>query len=150
MEFLIEQIPLLNRLSDESLYSRKNNENPGFVLEDLQEVLDQDKKTAGGAYSITYKMIESLSTAAKVELVAFYNNKVMNCDGWRIIRITPIPKRNKDLSDVKSFRPISLISCLAKTVNCMIKKRLELFIDENKLLPLGPMHTRKENQRRCA
>jgi len=53
LKFLNEQIPLENRVSDESLYSRKNNENPGFVLEDLQEVLDQDKKTAGGSDSIT-------------------------------------------------------------------------------------------------
>jgi len=108
LEFLIEQILSENRVSAESLYSRKNNEN----LEDLQEVLDQDKKTAGGAGSITYKMIKSLSTEAKVELVALYNNKVMNCDfpqEWRTIRITLIPKRNKDLSVVKNFRPISLI-----------------------------------------
>jgi len=70
-------------------------------------------------------MIEPLSTAAKVDLVALYNNKVMNCDfalELRIIRIPPIPKRNKDLSDVKNFMHNSLISCLAKKENCMIKK----------------------------
>jgi len=96
-------MPPKNRVLDENLYSRKNNENPGIVLEDIQEVLDQDRKTAGGADLINYKMIESLSTAANVEWVALYNNKVMNCDfpqEWRFIRITPIPKRNKDLSDV--------------------------------------------------
>jgi len=74
LEFLNEQIPPESRVLDENLYSRKKNENPGFVLEDLQEVLDQDKKTAGGADLITYKMIESLSTAPKFELVALYNN----------------------------------------------------------------------------
>jgi len=53
LEFLNEQIPPESRVLDENLYSRKKNENPGFVLEDLQEVLDQDKKTAGGSDSIT-------------------------------------------------------------------------------------------------
>jgi len=67
-----------------------------------------------------------------------YNDIVANCNfpkEWRFIKITPIPKKDKDLTYVENFRSISLITVMAKTVNSLVKVRLKKFTKKNKVLP---------------
>ena len=46
---------------------------------------------------------------------------------WKLANIVPIPKPNKDIDKVTSYRPISLLSVIAKT----LEKSLLLYITEN-------------------
>uniref|UniRef100_A0A2H1W2Q8 SFRICE_004948 n=1 Tax=Spodoptera frugiperda TaxID=7108 RepID=A0A2H1W2Q8_SPOFR len=51
---------------------------------------------------------------------------------WRDIYITPIPKSSP--AGVIKLRPISLISCVCKLLHSILTRRLEWFIEKNKLL----------------
>lgn len=45
--------------------------------------------------------------------------------------IIPIPKAGKDPSNVQSYRPISLTSCVAKTIGRLIKNRFADWLERN-------------------
>ena len=45
--------------------------------------------------------------------------------------IIPIPKPGKDPAEPNNYRPIALTSCLYKTLERMINKRLTWFLESN-------------------
>merc|ERR1711923_350051 len=53
---------------------------------------------------------------------------------WRTAIITPILKKGKDPSSPKSYRPISLTSCLGKLAEKMVNTRLYYWLEKNKVL----------------
>ena len=86
------------------------------------------KKSAGGDDGINYKIlkhagknvINNLAKLFTVILVAGYFPIE-----WKSVRISMIPKGNKDLKQAKNWRPISLSSCVSKLFECSIKERIE-------------------------
>ncbi len=50
---------------------------------------------------------------------------------WKTATIVPIPKQNKDLSQPKSHRPISLTSAIVKWMERILLARLSFFLDKN-------------------
>ena len=52
-------------------------------------------------------------------------------DGWQYATIIPIPKPGKDPTEPNNYRPIALTSCLCKTLERMINKRLTWFLESN-------------------
>ena len=46
----------------------------------------------------------------------------------------PISKRGKDSKNLSNYRPISLTSCLCKTMERMINTRLVWFLEKNNIL----------------
>ena len=85
-------------------------------------------KSAGGEDGINYKIlkhagknvINNMAKLFTVLLVAGYFPIA-----WRSVRISMIPKGNKDLKQAKNWRPISLSSCMSKLFECSIKERIE-------------------------
>ncbi|XP_036340383.1 Down syndrome cell adhesion molecule-like protein Dscam2, partial [Rhagoletis pomonella] len=112
---------------------------PMFEDNELKGVLkNKTKRSAGGCDQITYEMLRSLPETATKNLLTALNDAFAKCeinDSWRKVRIVPIPKANKDLSDYKNFRPIPLISVLVKSINLMIKGRLEGFLNDKNIYP---------------
>ena len=53
---------------------------------------------------------------------------------WRNAIITPILKKNKPPEDTKSYRPISLTSCVGKIAERMVNNRLYWFLESNGLI----------------
>lgn len=54
---------------------------------------------------------------------------------WKIARVTFIPKsRQSDMSDAKSYRPISLISCVGKLLEKILARRLAWFLESERAL----------------
>jgi len=53
---------------------------------------------------------------------------------WKEATILPIPKPSKDHTSPSNYRPISLTSCLCKTLERMINARLVWFLETNNLL----------------
>ena len=47
---------------------------------------------------------------------------------WKEATVIPIPKPGKDAKNPSNYRPISLTSCLCKTMERMINKRLVWFL----------------------
>ncbi|GFT05544.1 uncharacterized protein LOC103524116 [Trichonephila clavipes] len=53
---------------------------------------------------------------------------------WKKAIVVPIPKKNKPLDDLNSYRPISLTSILSKVMERMITSRLDWYLETNNLL----------------
>ena len=51
-------------------------------------------------------------------------------ESWRLATVIPIPKPNKDHAEPKNYRPIALTSCLCKTLERMINKRLVWYLEQ--------------------
>ena len=47
---------------------------------------------------------------------------------WRVALIVPIPKPNMPKRDVSGFRPISLLTCISKTLAKIFAKRRMWYI----------------------
>lgn len=56
-------------------------------------------------------------------------------DHWKTAIVIPILKPNKPAHIPKSYRPISLTSCLSKTIERMINNRLYWHIDTKNIIP---------------
>ena len=55
-------------------------------------------------------------------------------ESWELATIIPIPKPGKDHAEPNSYRPISLTSCLCKTLERMINVRLVWYLESNNLI----------------
>ncbi|KAF2358391.1 hypothetical protein FHG87_010843 [Trinorchestia longiramus] len=49
---------------------------------------------------------------------------------WQSAIIIPLPKPNKPLTSVDSYRPISLLSCVQKLMERLIVSRLTFFLEQ--------------------
>jgi hypothetical protein len=56
-------------------------------------------------------------------------------DAWKIAEIIMIPKPGKNLSEVESYRPISLLPIMSKLFAKLILKRLKPIINGKHLVP---------------
>ena len=54
-------------------------------------------------------------------------------ESWKLVTIILIPKPGKNNLYASNYRPISLTSCLCKTMERMVNKRLVWFIESNNL-----------------
>lgn len=111
-----------------------------FNIKELKLALSSKKKdTAPGIDQITYSMLKHLPVEAQETLLKIYNNiwnnKLAMPEKWKEFRIIAILKPNKDKKVGSSYRAISLIPCLIKIMNTMIKNRMEWFINKYKLIP---------------
>ena len=52
-------------------------------------------------------------------------------EDWTYATIIPIPKPKNDPAEPNNYRPIALTSCLCKTLERMINKRLTWFLESN-------------------
>ncbi|GFV30126.1 probable RNA-directed DNA polymerase from transposon BS [Trichonephila clavipes] len=62
---------------------------------------------------------------------------------WKKAIVVPIPKKNKPLDDLCSYRPISLTSILSKVMERMITSRLDWYLETNNLLTSSQSGFRK-------
>lgn len=71
-------------------------------------------------------------------LLIIFNNLLNNGyfpDKWKLAKVIPILKKNKDPRKVSSYRPISLLPNMGKLFEILVTKSLSKFIEDNKLLP---------------
>ena len=66
-------------------------------------------------------------------LIIFWTTGVFP-DSWRLATVIPIPKPGKDHAEPTNYRPIALTSCLCKTLERMINKRLVWYLESNDLI----------------
>ena len=95
------------------------NYNRIFSMKDLKKSIKKAKNSSEGGDKIHYEIIKHLPHSA-LEILLEIINKIW-LDGsfpeiWRHAIIIPIPKPNKDHTIPSSYRPISLTSCLCKTM----------------------------------
>ncbi|KAK3895219.1 hypothetical protein Pcinc_001078 [Petrolisthes cinctipes] len=102
-----------------------------FSLQELQQAKRRGRDTATGADGVPYSMLAHAGPAGDAALLATLNASWTAGrlpPAWNEADIKPIPKPREP----SKFRPISLLSCLAKTAEKMVLARLQWHI--------GPSH----------
>ena len=102
-----------------------------------KSILKLKKRKSPGPDSIHNEMLINLGNKGKMILLHFFNLiwKMGKLPlAWKNAIIKPILKKGKPADDVKSYRPISLTSCLGKMAERMINERLYWWLEANKLL----------------
>lgn len=112
---------------EEEAYNKK------FSMEELNWAIQRSKGLSAGVDEIGYPMIRHLPLRLKVNLLEIFNQ--IWEDGriperWKIGIVVPIPKAGKSQTEVGNQRPISLVSCLGKTLERMVNRRLMTTLEE--------------------
>ena len=120
-------------------FSSSNDEvyNKEFSSEELKLSLNRAHDTAEGPDRIHYQLLKHLPPESLSLLLDIYNHIWRTGDFpqcWSEATVIPIPKPGKDHSDPNNYRPISLTSCVCKTLERMINDRLVWFLEYNNIL----------------
>ena len=111
--------------------------NMPFSLEELQDALRRARNTSEGPDEIHYQLLKHLSDASLLLLLNSFNKIWISGDfppDWRKAIIIPIPKLSKDPTNPTNYRPIALTSCICKTMERIIKRRLVWYRESHNLL----------------
>ena len=97
--------------------------------EEVQKAIkDAPAKKSSGPDDVTTLHMKQLGERA-IQLLAKLFSTSINTNtipqSWKTAKIVPMPKPNKDKNQGKSYRPISLLSNIAKTMERIILKRIE-------------------------
>ena len=85
------------------------------------------KGAAGPIDDIPPYFLKALGPKALEELLGIFNQSFLYADCpriWRVATIIPLLKAGKSASEVASFRPVSLTSCVAKLLERILADRL--------------------------
>ena len=106
-----------------------------FTMEELKASISKmRRKGAPGPDDIIPAFLKELGPSALSELLAICNQSLNSAEcpqNWRNATIIPLLKATKPPSDIASYRPVSLTSCIAKTVERMISNRLYHLAEKN-------------------
>ena len=108
-----------------------------FNITELKDAIAVSKQTATGPDDIHYQMLKHLPETALDTLLHIFNGiwtTGVFPESWRLATIIPIPKPGKDHAEPTNYRPIALTSCLCKTLERMINKRLVWYLESNNLI----------------
>ena len=99
-----------------------------ITLQELIKAIFQMKgKGAAGPDEIPPIFLKSLGPIALNELLEIYNLSFLHGDCpniWRVATIIPLLKAGKPASEIASFRPVSLTSCIAKLMERILANRI--------------------------
>jgi ribonuclease HI/uncharacterized protein YaaR (DUF327 family) len=109
-----------------------------FSMAELNDAISRLKvKKAPGKDGVCNEMIKHLGPAARQKLLKLFNQSWRTGvfpTAWKGAVIIPILKKGKSAKDKGSYRPISLLSCLGKTLERMVNKRLVWHLEMNNLI----------------
>ena len=95
------------------------------------------RKKSPGPDNITNEMLQHLGNLALQKLLTVFSHswkqgQVPQC--WKEATMIPILKRGKNKTKAQSYRPISLTSCVCKTLQRMINQRLQLYLETESII----------------
>lgn len=108
-----------------------------FTIAELDFALKKAKGKSAGSDEIGYPMLKHLPPNGKLALLEGINREWLNetlPETWRHSLVVAIPKNSGPASDVSSYRPIALTSCLSKITERMVNRRLISYLENNQLL----------------
>lgn len=113
---------------------------PLVTLKELNLTIKTDLsgKKAPGYDLITGTIIKELSVIALRKLLQLINAAIRLKyvpSQWKVGEVIMIPKPGKPLSEVASYRPISLLPVTSKIFEKLLLKRLQPLIEERSLIP---------------
>lgn len=110
---------------------------------DIFEFINTLKKckssSSNGPDGINYAILKNLSIKYQLHICDIMTKCLRwgyYPDNWKQAQVIMIPKQGKDKTYVKNYRPISLTSCMGKTLERIITNRLvDFLMKENKISP---------------
>lgn len=118
-----EEIKLLSVDKD-----KKHLLNEIIITKEFERALCLKKDNAPGFYEIRYTMLKNLPNSKITLLVRLFNDFIKNLsfpEPWVTQKIILVPKPNRGISLISSYRPIAHSSCIAKVFETILKIRLE-------------------------
>ena len=109
--------------------------NARFTMEELKECISSIKNNkATGDDEVMNDFLKKLPEHKMTELLSLLNkswrtSKIPNT--WKNALIIPIHKPGKEPSDPKSYRPISLLSCVGKVAERLVNTRLQWHMEKS-------------------
>ena len=103
-------------------------------MELKQAIAKMRRKGAPGPDDITPAFLKELGPIALQELLDICNQSLRSAEcpqAWRNATIIPLLKAGKSPSDLVSYRPVSLTSCIAKVAERMLADRLYHLAEKN-------------------
>ena len=95
-------------------------------------------KAAPGLDMVNNRVIKNLPIRFLKRIFNLFNESIRLGHippGFKLSKIVMVHKKGKPPDELDSFRPISLISCLAKLQEKIINQKLKRWIESNALLP---------------
>jgi hypothetical protein len=95
-------------------------------------------KSAPGLDKVTNKALKNCPHSLLKRILKIFNASIKNGhipSKLKISKIVMIPKKDKPPDDLNSYRPISLISCIAKLLEKIINRKLQNWIAAKNILP---------------
>ena len=106
--------------------------NKDITEEELIIAINTAKETSPGICKITNKMIRALPEHTRNEILRLMNQSYKTGtipEYWKRGLIVPIPKPEKDKTKLESYRPITLLSCVGKTMERIVQRRLQFVLE---------------------
>ena len=106
-------------------------------MEEVQDALRRAHDTSAGPDEIHYQLPKHLPNSSLLLLLNIFNNTWLSGgfpSDWRKAIVIPIPKPSKDSTNSTNYRSIALTSCICKTMERNINRRLVWYLESHKLL----------------
>ena len=92
-----------------------------FSMKELKDALKKVKtKKAPGPDGITGEMLKHLEACSRAVLLKIFKDLVPAV--WKEAIVIPVPKKGRDKKNPRSYRPISLLSCVGKLLERMFNR----------------------------
>ena len=111
--------------------------NLDFTIQELKDCISSRKNSASGLDKLSYSMFKNMSDSTLSIWLSLFNKiwrEGVFPQEWKLACVIPLKKKNKDPSDPKSYRPISLTSHPGKLLEGMVKARLERYLESKNIL----------------
>ena len=95
-------------------------------------------RKASGLDGISQRLLKDCASGLAESVCHIFNLSL--CKGvfprlWKLAVIQPVPKQEGERSNPKCYRPIALLSCMAKQLEACVRKQLLEFCLDNGLIP---------------
>jgi potassium voltage-gated channel Eag-related subfamily H protein 8 len=113
-----------------------------FTMDEHLAALDRCRNMSPGPDDIQDEMLSHLQFAGKEFLLSVYSRiwtESLVPDAWKEAFVIPVLKPGTDRPQATIYRPISLTSCLCKTTERMMNRRL-VWVLESRNFPSGAAH----------
>ena len=108
-----------------------------FDPEDVTKAINNMKTNSATGYDgISYLALKMTSNKTKSCIWDLFNacmTRGIMPKAWKRANLTPIHKKSS-LSDVRNYRPISLLSCLSKVLERLVCDKLRVYLEVNNLI----------------
>ena len=127
-----------NSVYRDSLASNSNSyQVNSFSLAELEVSLKNLKSGAAGVDQVSNQMLKNISPHCKYLVLRLFNLILQTSNipkGWKISKVSMIPKKLGLNPDPSQYRPISLTSCMSKLFESLVHSRIYNYLENRNLL----------------